>query len=189
MEDPKLITAIITASIALLLGLINLIFNVFSLRARNKNEREIEKLKSELQIERIRFEDSLKKEGTNEVVKSETTKRILNTLQVLKDSSYSIINNLTQSEEQYIVSLENYKLSLSSVIGVYQETYMELKEELRHEMHEMKNSLHYARINVEKEIVNISRKSKENNRFDRKEIENLLDEISKIQNKIFKNND
>ncbi|MBK8562881.1 MAG: hypothetical protein IPN76_05920 [Saprospiraceae bacterium] len=189
MEDQKLMTAIITSSIALLLGLVNLIFGIISLKSRNKNEREVEKLKSELEKEKIRFEETIKKEGVNEVFKSETTKRILNVFQVLKDNSYSLINNLNQSEEQYIVSLENYKLSLSSAIGVYQATYMDINEELRHEIHEIKNILHYARINAEKEILKVSKKVKGNDRFDKNEIENLIGKISVIQNKIFNNNE
>lgn len=184
MEDPKVIAAIITASIALFLGLVNFIFNIISLKSRNKNEREVEKLKSELEKERIKFQEIIKKEGSEENFKSETTRRILNTLQVLKDSCYSIINNLNQPNEQYVRSLENFKLSLSSVIGVYQETYMDLEDELRNEMHETKNFLHYTRVNTEKELLKISRKVKDKSRFERKEIENLIGRISIIQNNL-----
>ncbi|MBI1228466.1 MAG: hypothetical protein GC192_24740 [Bacteroidetes bacterium] len=188
MEDQKLLTAILTALVALLLGLTNLIFNIFSLKSKNRNEKEVEKLKSDLQKERIRFEEALKKDESTENIKSETAKRILNTFQVLKDSSYSLINNLNQTEDQYKLSLENYKVSLSSVIGVYQETYMELEDELRQEIHEIKNFLHYVRVNTEKELLKFAKEIKEGNRMEKKEIENLIGKISIIQNKLLSTN-
>jgi len=188
MEDPKIIAAIITASLALFLGLINSIFNMISLWSRNKNQKEVELLKSNLEKEKIRFEETIKKKENEEISKSETVKRILNTLQVLKDSCYSVNNNLNQSNEQYLLSLENLKISLSSIIGVYQETYMDMENELRHEMHETKNFLHYSRINVENELMQISQNKNNKIRIDKMEIENLVLKATLIQNKLLNNN-
>jgi len=189
MEDTKVIAAIITASIALFLGLINFIFNIVSLRSRNRNQLEVELLKTELEKEKIKFEDSLKKKEKEETNKSVTVKRILNTLQVLKDSCYSVINNLNQSKEQYLLSLENLKLSLSSSIGVYQETYMDMENDLRHDMHETKNFLHYSRVIVEKELIRNSHKMNIKERIPKIEIVGLIEKVTIIQNRLLNENE
>lgn len=184
MEDPKVIAAIITATIALFLGLANLIFNIIALKKRNINEKEIEKLKSQLEIEKIEFEESLRKEENETTIKMTIHRRILNALQVLKDGSYSLINNLPQNDELYLKGLENFNKSLDLAIGVYQETYMDIEGELRKEIHEIKNILHYTKIEVENEFLEISNEMKNNKRIDKKVMLNLIEKITGIQQNI-----
>lgn len=180
MDNPEIIAAIIGASVALLLSVVSLVLHIFSVKATNKNQKEIEKMKFDFEKERMEFQEKLNKKSE----KSIAEKRILNVLQVLKDSGYSLINSLSQSDTQYAKSLHTWELSLTATIGIYQETYMDVKEELRTEIHDAKNILHYARLAAEDEIFKFEKKKGKKKRIDLNEIEDLIEKITSIQNRL-----
>lgn len=180
MNDPKIITALIGASVALLVSFISLLLNIYSVKAMNRNQREIEKMKFNFEKEKMEFQEKLTKKSE----KSIAEKRILNVLQVLKDSGYSLLSSISQSDEQYAKSLHTWELSLTATIGIYQETYMDVKDELRSEIHDAKNILHYARLAVEDEIFKFEKKKGKKKRIDPSEIEDLIEKITSIQNNL-----
>lgn len=180
MDDPQIIAAIIGASVALLVSLISLLLNIFSIRAMNKQQREVAKMKFKFEKEIMEFKESL-------VKKSETSlaeKRILNVLQVLKDSGYSVISSISRSDKQYCESLKNWELSLTASIGIYQETYMDVKDDLRTEIHDIKNILHNARLAAETELLIHEKKKERKKRISANEIEDVILKITTLQNQI-----
>jgi len=156
MNEPEIITAIIGAAVALLVCLLGFVLNIFSMKALCKHQKEIEKIKFQFEKEKIEFLESLSKKSQASIAE----KRSLNVFQALKDSGYSLMNTVSGTDKQYFESLKNWELSLTATIWIYQETYMDVEDDIRTDVHKIKNILHTAWMASKNELFKFYKKKK-----------------------------
>ncbi len=189
MIDSKVLAAIITSSVAFVIGIINIILNVkkskrdkmMILRQEHFNK-ELESLKLKNQKEIIEFQNNIK---ANDLINEEKIKRkhlTLRDIQAVKDSLYYLIDIMKlDSKRVSNKELDKISESILKYIQTYNLLYMDMNEKEKSMIHKLKNVLHNVLINIE---IKLSLKQMKNDNSKQEIIEQVeasLEYIGTIQ--------
>lgn len=183
--DPKIIAAIITASVALLVGIWNIILTIRRDKLQkntvsNQNEmlKELENLKLSNQKILIGYEEKIKTEKKNKGRNKKIINESLFHIQAIKDSIYFLANCLKQYDENQVqIGIKDLKDNAKSFVVYYDKNYMELNKSEKIMMHELKNMIHTLVAKLQIQSISDKLSKKEN-------IEENLDYLDRTKKNI-----
>lgn len=181
MDESKIVAALITASVALALGLISTILNVIFHFSNNRQAKKIEELKSELEKQTISFKEGLEIEKQKNLERMNAENQILSKLQLLKDNCYMILAGLNQNnlQERSIVRLQD---SLNSIIDTYQNTYFKVNVSNKRILHDLKHQVSRLEYSMDNLKLKLEKAEFKSDYVPKEDLTKIVNQISMIQN-------